>query len=144
MTYKAVLGGEGAEEISLLQAVLIIILQAVMAILLAFVFGLVVFFTGLVGMAQLQQIRGRYGAGAASHSPASLTTPFSPPAYVTVADAQKEAVRRYPSLGVKGSRMNTAYVDRYHFYQKTRPSFFSSPSWPLQLADEVANDPVAR
>ena len=60
------------------------------------------------------------------------------PRTMTVDEAQREALKRYPELGVNGSKLNTAYIARYKAYQQTRPEFFQNPQWPLVLADEVA------
>jgi hypothetical protein len=143
LSYKSVLGGEGEEEISLTQAAAIIILQAVLAFLVLGAIVLCLFVVGLLGVAQLKQMRTPYGASPPWASPSSASD-FNSPAFTTVAEAQREAVRRYPALGVKGSRMNQAYVDRYHLYQNTRPDFFQTTSWPVELADEIASDPSAR
>lgn len=56
----------------------------------------------------------------------------------SVEEAQREALRRYPDLAIKGSRLNTAYVGRYNRYKQQRPEFFRDSNWPLRLADEVA------
>lgn len=147
LSYKFVLGGEGEEEISLIQSAAIIILQGVLALLVLGAIVLCLFVVGLLGVAQLKQMRTPYGAGPpwASRSATPYSAPdFNAPAFTTVAEAQREAVRRYPMLGVKGSRMNQAYVDRYHLYQNTRPDFFQTTSWPVELANEIASDPSAR
>ena len=52
------------------------------------------------------------------------------------AAAQQEAVRRYPELGVAGSKLNTEFVARYKRYRQERPEYFNDASWPLRLADE--------
>jgi hypothetical protein len=60
------------------------------------------------------------------------------PPVMTVDEAQREALKRYPDLGVQGSKLNVAYVARYKAYQQQRPEFFQNPRWPLLLAEEVA------
>jgi len=146
--YKAILSGEGNEEISLLQAAVIAILHTALAgLLLVAILVAGIFLIGGFHGDKLQQLRARYGGGA-TPAPVRLATPVPlpapPPTFATVAEAQKEAVRRHPMLGVQGSRMNKAFLNRYHLYQQTKPSFFQHTSWPVELADEVANDPAAQ
>ncbi|MEI6872641.1 MAG: hypothetical protein WCL08_10200 [Verrucomicrobiota bacterium] len=54
----------------------------------------------------------------------------------TAATAQQEAIRRYPDLGVAGSKLNTEFVSRHKRYLQERPDYFRDPSWPLRLAEE--------
>ena len=49
-----------------------------------------------------------------------------------------EAVRRYPDLGTVGTKMNSAFVARYKYYQHVNPDYFADPRWPLRLADEIS------
>jgi len=56
----------------------------------------------------------------------------------TLEDAQREALRRSPDLGVAGSPTNTAFVARFHRYQTERPDYFQDNAWPIRLADEIA------
>jgi len=60
------------------------------------------------------------------------------PRFETVEDAQKEAVRRYPELGVRGSKLNAAFLARYKTYQQSRPEYFTDPLWPIRLAEELS------
>lgn len=69
------------------------------------------------------------------HSPP--TTPH-PSAQFTSADSQREAIRRFPQLGVAGSPLNQDFVARYKRYQRERPEQLRDPSWPLRLAEESA------
>jgi len=83
----------------------------------------------------------RYFPYASTSSPpafsaASSSSPPSSAAW-TVATAQKEAMRRYPQLGVANSPMNRAFVARYQQIKANDPSSLRDPSWPLHLADEV-------
>jgi len=148
LTYQAILGGKEEEEISVVQAGLIVILQEVLLFVLIIALVLFVLLAGLPGAAQLKQLQAQYGTRGAS-SPARSMMPTSDPglnapAFTTVAEAQKEAVRRYPLLSVKGSWMNKAFLDRYRLYQTTKPDFFRDTAWPLTLANEIASDPTAR
>jgi hypothetical protein len=53
-------------------------------------------------------------------------------------EAQREAVRRYPQLGVAGSPLNQDFVARHKRYQREHPEVLRDPSWPLRLAEESA------
>ena len=55
-----------------------------------------------------------------------------------------EAVRRYPDLAVKDSKLNRAFVARYSAYQQEQPVYFQDVNWPVRLAEEVSRDPSAR
>ena len=57
--------------------------------------------------------------------------------FASVEDAQREAVRRHPAVGVSGSAENKEYVARYKRYQQDRPDYFKTQDWPLRLAEEV-------
>ena len=67
----------------------------------------------------------------------ALTPPL--PHFATVADAQKEALMRYPELRVPRSQFNTEFVALYRRYKQQRPDMFRDNAWPLQIAKEVAN-----
>jgi hypothetical protein len=86
-------------------------------------------------------------ATSASAFPASssgVVAPIKPapvaqaPHFATAAEAQQEAIRRYPELGVPGSRFNSEFVALYKRYQQERPGMFRDTSWPLQIAQEIA------
>lgn len=57
---------------------------------------------------------------------------------VSVEESKQEAVRRYPDLGVAGSRFNREFVARYQRYQRENTSFLENASWPIRLAEEIA------
>jgi hypothetical protein len=76
-------------------------------------------------------IRERAPANPPPQTKAAQTTPN-----YTAATAQQEAIRRYPDLGVAGSKLNTEFVARHKRYQQERPDYFRDPSWPLRLAEE--------
>jgi len=65
------------------------------------------------------------------------TAPASPH-FSGAADAQREAVRRYPSLGFAGSPFNSAFLGRQRQYERERPEYFRDPAWPVTLAKETA------
>jgi hypothetical protein len=62
------------------------------------------------------------------------------PTGAALADAEREALNRHPDLGVAGSRMNVAFLERYRRYQKERPDYFLDAAWPMRLADETASE----
>ena len=61
----------------------------------------------------------------------------SSPHFANPQEAQREAVRRYPELGVAGSKLNVAFLSRYKLYQRERPNYFADNSWPVRLAEEL-------
>lgn len=79
---------------------------------------------------------------AATRPPATQTassTPVSFKRLLTVAEAQKEAMRLYPALGVTDSAFNRAFLARHKRYQQERPDYFRDSNWPLTLAREIAS-----
>ena len=64
--------------------------------------------------------------------------------FATAADAKQEALRRYPALGIAGSKLNTDFVARYKLYQQQRPEYFQDNSWPLRLAEELTQTPESK
>ncbi|MGC3988487.1 MAG: hypothetical protein QM796_02140 [Chthoniobacteraceae bacterium] len=60
--------------------------------------------------------------------------------FATVEEAKAEAVRRYPNLGIEGTDFNLAFIERYQIYKIQNPDFLKDPSWPLRIAEEIAND----
>lgn len=73
--------------------------------------------------------------------PVATPPPVVKPQFLTATEAQREAIRRYPSLGVEGSSLNTAFVAEVAKRKTTTPDFFSSPDWPVILAVELAPKP---
>jgi predicted RNA-binding Zn-ribbon protein involved in translation (DUF1610 family) len=61
--------------------------------------------------------------------------------YMSVEEAKREAVRRYPELAIPDSKMNSEFIRLHDLYRKTRPDFLRAPTWPLRLADEAAKEP---
>ncbi len=54
-------------------------------------------------------------------------------------EAQKEAIRRYPALGVKDSPENQSFVESYKDLKHGGGrSFLEDPEWPLRLAEILA------
>lgn len=69
----------------------------------------------------------------------ALPTPASiPPQFVSVEQAQQEALRRYPDLGVAGSKFNAEFIVRHQRYKRENPAFLQDTSWPIRLAEETA------
>jgi hypothetical protein len=66
------------------------------------------------------------------------------PQLITATEAQRIAVSRYPDVGVSGSKLNRDFVVRYKHYKQTRPGYFDDPSWPIRLADEIAQPALAK
>ena len=78
-------------------------------------------------------------------APASRTTPEPAPAAASAATvqvtkkAQSEAVRRYPALGIEGTRENTMFVSTFRSIKDSGDdAFFQNPEWPLELAELLA------
>jgi hypothetical protein len=75
---------------------------------------------------------------AAPAAETALSHQSAPESYPTVAAAQREAVRRYPELGVAGSKLNREFLARHTRYERERPDYFRDASWPMRLAEEAA------
>jgi hypothetical protein len=55
------------------------------------------------------------------------------------ARAQREAIRRYPALGVKNSLENQMFVSTYNEIREAGgDDFFTNPEWPIELAELLA------
>jgi hypothetical protein len=55
------------------------------------------------------------------------------------ARSQKEAIRRYPGIGQKGSPENQLFVETFQELKHSgADDFFADPEWPLQLAELLA------
>lgn len=53
--------------------------------------------------------------------------------------AQREVIRRYPALGVKGSLENQMFVTLFtELRESGGDEFFQNPEWPLELAELLA------
>lgn len=52
--------------------------------------------------------------------------------------AQQEAVKRYPALGVEGSRENILFVTTFRELKDNADDFFKNAEWPLELAELLA------
>ena len=52
-------------------------------------------------------------------------------------DAEREAVRQHPELGLAGSKFNANYVVRYQRYKRENPKYFNDSEWPVTLANEI-------
>ena len=60
-----------------------------------------------------------------------------PGKFASVAQAQQEALRRYPDLGIAGSKFNAEFLVRYQRYQGEKSQILQDNSWPLRIAEEV-------
>ena len=52
--------------------------------------------------------------------------------------AQKEALRRYPALGVKDSPANILFVETYRELRNSGSDALKDAEWPIHLADSLA------
>ncbi|MGB8169869.1 MAG: hypothetical protein WCF18_20370 [Chthoniobacteraceae bacterium] len=60
------------------------------------------------------------------------------PAEMT-ARAQREVIRRYPALGVRGSMENQAFINLFgELRDNGGDDFFKNPEWPIELAELLA------
>lgn len=57
---------------------------------------------------------------------------------LTATDYQREAVKRFPALAIAGSPMNAEYVKRANALKEAASPVLQKPTWPLDLAIEVA------
>ena len=57
----------------------------------------------------------------------------------TVADAQKQALAKYPELGREGSPLHTQFKSLYTAAKQSDPTLLSNPNWPLILADRASS-----
>ena len=55
-----------------------------------------------------------------------------------VAASQAWALKRYPALGMAGSRFNKAFLARYQQLSQQHSARLNSPDWPEKLANECA------
>jgi hypothetical protein len=67
-------------------------------------------------------------------------TPRPLPTGHAVDAAKWRAVARYPRLGIAGSPLNRAFVERVRRYQSEKPQIFDDPEWPTAIARECAAD----
>lgn len=56
----------------------------------------------------------------------------------TVADAQKQALAKYPELAREGSPLHAKFVELYRQAKESNPSLLTDPNWPLTLADKAS------
>lgn len=78
-------------------------------------------------------------APAPAAAPESAKEVVDPAAAKVTKSAQNEAVRRYPALGIEGSRENTVFVSTFKSIKESGDSdFFKNPEWPLELAELLA------
>lgn len=54
------------------------------------------------------------------------------------AAAQREAIKRFPSLKVSDSPLNAEFLRRLKLYRAEKPGFFKDGAWPIILAEECA------
>lgn len=56
---------------------------------------------------------------------------------LTLADVEREAVRRFPSLGVHGSAFNAEFFRLQSTHEREHPEIFNDILWPLRVAYET-------
>lgn len=89
---------------------------------------------GVIGLVSKQRRR-------AAPPPAPLAAPSTPapiPTFATMQDAQKEAVRRYPDLGIAGTQLHSEFLAIVETYKANTPRVFENKAWPLILAIEAS------
>jgi hypothetical protein len=116
--------------VGFVRGAIISIIQTILGVIVGAILGAIAFF--IFGLAPSRYLP----ANPAIPLPAA--SPAGAPAVSTEAEAQKEAVRRYPSLGVQGSDFNKAFLARHRQYKAEKPEFFNDPAWPIKLAEETA------
>jgi hypothetical protein len=57
-----------------------------------------------------------------------------------VETSKKQAVAKYPELGLRDTAVNREFVRRCKLLQTADPSFFDRADWPERLADLMARD----
>jgi hypothetical protein len=67
-----------------------------------------------------------------------MTAEVLPARAQTVADAQKQALAKYPDLGREGSPLHTQFKSLYNAAKQSDPAALTDPSWPLTLAERAA------
>jgi len=73
-----------------------------------------------------------------AYLPGGENAETAPPHRWTEAEAQAEAVRRYPQLGLASSPMNHAFLEKYQQLKASDSSQLKDPTWPLHLARDLA------
>ena len=53
-------------------------------------------------------------------------------------NAQADAIKRYPALGIKDTRENRAFLETYKRLKSSESDLLNDPEWPLQLAEALA------
>ena len=76
----------------------------------------------------------------ASANPANVAATSEKKGPVNITEeAQREAIRRFPAIGVRNSRENQLFIDSYQELKMSgADDFFANPQWPLALADMLA------
>lgn len=78
-------------------------------------------------------------APATPNVPPLPTAPSADDLAAITMSAQREAIRRYPALGIKDSLENGAFVSTYQQLKEAGGAdFFSNPEWPIELAELLA------
>ncbi len=87
--------------------------------------------------AQVEVSSGRPPEPSVAVSPAAPEPAAETPAQVTQR-AQREAMRRYPALAVRGSAENELFVNTYNELRVVGSGVLNDPEWPLDIAESLA------
>lgn len=60
----------------------------------------------------------------------------------SVEDWQKKVVADFPEIGVKGSELNTKYIQKVQSLRSSTPTFFRDPRWPYTIAEQITREPI--
>ncbi len=80
---------------------------------------------------------GRPPQPAVAAAPAASEPAPQTPAQITQR-AQREAMRRYPALAVRGSVENELFVNTYNELKVVGSEILNDPEWPLDIAESLA------
>ncbi len=64
-------------------------------------------------------------------------------AQTTTEEWKAAAIKKYPTLNLNGSALNTKFLAAYNERIKTDPDFIKKPDWMMKLADELDPRPQA-
>ena len=56
----------------------------------------------------------------------------------TVAEAQKQAIAKYPEIARQGSPLHDKFISLFNDSKQKTPELFSNPNWPMILAEKAA------
>lgn len=93
----------------------------------------------VIGANSVEMLPAPTKTAAAPSTPPSLEAAANETPTQITARSQKEAIRRYPALGIKGSLENEMFVNLYReILSNGGEEFFTNPEWPVELAEMLA------